>query len=108
MVSLVQKGFIRSKKYDGDHISNDAMERARKLVLRCYNMIASQQELSGVQIAMHLMGWPDHYTNHKYAKICLISVERYIQNCLDELRDEQNDGIDQIGQCKDCLGLLYY
>ena len=46
MVSLVQKGFIREIKYDCNEAYNDAIERSRKLILRCYNMIASQQELS--------------------------------------------------------------
>lgn len=101
MVSLIQKGFTRCKKYDGDITGLDAMERTRKLILRCYNMIASQQELSGVQVAMYLMGWPDHYTNYKYAKICLISVERYVENCLDELRTEENAKNDQNGTSKE-------
>ena len=68
---------MRSKKYDCDEMDIDGIERTRKLILRCYNIIASQQELSGAQIAMYLMGWPDHYTNHKYAKICLITQVKH-------------------------------
>ncbi|CAF4421338.1 unnamed protein product, partial [Didymodactylos carnosus] len=51
---------------NSDIRTTDVQERLRRLVLRCYNTIASQQELSGPQVASYLMGWPDHYTNEKF------------------------------------------
>lgn len=90
MVSLVHKGVVRTQKYESNNVDNDLLEKSRKLVLRCYNTIASHQELSGVQVAMYLMGLPDHYTNEKYAKFCLISIERYVQICVDESRKKIN------------------
>lgn len=89
MVSLVKKGHASLNQSNADEASSSLLERSRKLVLRCYNMIASQQELSGVQVAMHIMGWPDHYTSHKFTKICLISVERYLQQTVDEARERK-------------------
>jgi hypothetical protein len=66
-----------------------AEEKSRRLVLRCYNTLASQQELSGVQVASYLMGWPDHYTTHEFANIFLIGIERYLQTILTQERAKQ-------------------
>jgi hypothetical protein len=66
-----------------------AEEKSRRLVLRCYNTLASQQELSGVQVASYLMGWPDHYTTHEFANIFLIGIERYLQTTLTQERAKQ-------------------
>ena len=66
-----------------------AEERSRRLVLRCYNTLASQQELSGVQVASYLMGWPDHYTTHDFANLFLIGIENYLQAILLEARLKQ-------------------
>ena len=87
MVTLVKKAHTSFNQCQTIQANIDLLEKSRKLILRCYNMIASQQELSGVQVAMHIMGWPDHYTSHKFTKICLISIERYLQQCLDEARE---------------------
>ena len=57
--------------------TQDAIERSRKLVLRCYNALASQQELSGVQVASYLMNWDDHYTTHKFQGLFLIQTEHF-------------------------------
>ncbi|CAF3895056.1 unnamed protein product [Rotaria sp. Silwood2] len=46
-----------------------AIEKSRKLVLRCYNTLASQQELSGVQVASYFMNWDDHYATHTSSKV---------------------------------------
>jgi hypothetical protein len=67
----------------------NAEERSRRLVLRCYNTLASQQELSGVQVASYLMGWPDHYTTHAFANLFLIGIENYLQAMLLEARLKQ-------------------
>ena len=59
-----------------------AEEKSRRLVLRCYNTLASQQELSSMQVASYLMSWPDNYTTHEFANIDLISIEHYLQAAL--------------------------
>ncbi|CAM4822210.1 unnamed protein product [Rotaria magnacalcarata] len=46
---------------------------------RCYNMIASHQEVSGVQVASYLMNYGDHYTTHTFKNLFLISIEHYLQ-----------------------------
>lgn len=71
-----------------------AEEKSRRLVLRCYNTLASQQELSSMQVASYLMGWPDHYTTDEFANIHLISVEHYLQAALlNERSKEQQQPI---------------
>ncbi|CAF1311364.1 unnamed protein product [Adineta ricciae] len=64
-------------------------EKSRRLVLRCYNTLASQQELSGAQVASYLMGWPDHYTTHEFINLFLIGIENYLQAALMEARSKQ-------------------
>ena len=59
--SLVLKAVqcIEKQKLNTD-VALNAEEKSRRLVLRCYNTLASQQELSGAQVASYLMDWPDH------------------------------------------------
>ena len=73
--SLVQKAIETSDN-----------ENARKLVLRCYNSLASQQELSGTQVATYLMDFGDHHTSHVFVNIFLIGIERYLQNELNQAK----------------------
>ena len=87
--ALVQKS-IASIMISSNQTNNEnAIEKSRKLVLRCYNALASQQELSGVQVASYLMNWNDHYTTHKFQGLYLIQTERYLQAQLDEIRSKQ-------------------
>lgn len=85
-LSLVQKCI--TSIVDPSHQTNqqNAIEKSRKLVLRCYNTLASQQELSGVQVASYLMNWNDHYTTHKFQGLFLIQTERYLQTQLNDIR----------------------
>ena len=78
--SLVQKA-IEPNNNNG--ITDNSVDKARMLVLRCYNSLASQQELSGVQVTTYLMDYGDHYASHAFANIFLIAIERYLQNELD-------------------------
>ncbi len=71
------------------NIGLNAEEKSRRLVLRCYNTLASQQELSGVQVASYLMGWPDHYTTHEFVNLFLIGIENYLQATLIEAQSKQ-------------------
>ncbi|CAF4838083.1 unnamed protein product [Rotaria socialis] len=77
--SLVLKAIqsLEKQKLNIDAAVN-AEEKSRRLVLRCYNILASQQELSGVQVASYLMGWPDHYTTHEFVNLFLILGLRII------------------------------
>ena len=60
----------------------DSIDRSRRLILRCFNTLASQQEISSVQVASYLMGWPDHYASHNFVNVHLIGIERYLENSL--------------------------
>ena len=88
--SLVLKAVqsFEKQKLNTD-VAVNAEEKSRRLVLRCYNTLASQQELSGVQVASYLMGWPDHYTTHEFVNLFLIGIENYLQAMLLEAQVKQ-------------------
>ncbi|CAF4239766.1 unnamed protein product [Rotaria sp. Silwood2] len=88
--SLVQKSITSLKNPNNQVDQENVIEKSRKLVLRCYNALASQQELSGVQVASYLMNWDDHYTTHKFQGLYLIQTERFLQSELNEIRAKQN------------------
>ena len=91
MFALAQQGV---KSIEQQRVANDidnAVEKSRKLVLRCYNMIASQQEVSGVQVASYLMNYGDHYTTHIFRNLFLISIESYLQAELTKARLKGKD-----------------
>ncbi|CAF4692007.1 unnamed protein product, partial [Rotaria sp. Silwood2] len=87
--ALVQKSITSYMHSSYQTDKEDAIEKSRKLVLRCYNTLASQQELSGVQVASYLMNWDDHYTTHKFQGLYLIQTERYLQTQLNEKRSKE-------------------
>ena len=88
--SLVQKSITSFQNPNNQLHNENIIEKSRKLVLRCYNTLASQKELSGVQVASYLMNWDDHYTTHKFQGLYLIQTERFLQAELNELRAKQN------------------
>ena len=79
-----------------DNLSLNSEEKSRRLILRCYNTLASQQELSGAQVASYLMGWPDHYTTHEFANLFLIGIENYLQATLIQEQIKQQREIKSI------------
>ena len=87
--ALVQKSITSLNTSLHQTNKESAIEKSRKLVLRCYNSLASQQELSGVQVASYLMNWNDHYTTHKFQGLYLIQTERFLQAQLNEIRAKQ-------------------
>jgi hypothetical protein len=96
--SLVQKSITSLQNSLQQADKESAVEKSRKLVLRCYNTLASQQELSRVQVASYLMNWDDHYTTHKFQGLFLIQTERFLQTQLNETRAEQNLDLSMDGQ----------
>ncbi|CAF1143003.1 unnamed protein product [Rotaria sordida] len=87
--ALVQKSITSFQNSLQQTSKESAIEKSRKLVLRCYNTLASQQELSGVQVASYLMNWDDHYTTHKFQGLFLIQTERFLQAQLNEICAKQ-------------------
>jgi hypothetical protein len=79
MFALAQQGIKSIEQHRDTIISESAIEKSRRLVLRCYNMIASHQEISGVQVASYLMNYGDHYTTHTFRNLFLIAIENYLQ-----------------------------
>ena len=57
-------------------------------------MIASQQEVSGTQVASCLMNYGDHYTTHTFKNLFLFSIENYLQTELTRTRPSEKE-IDQ-------------
>lgn len=88
--SLVQKAIETN---DNESDSENSIEKARKLVLRCYNALASQQELSGAEVATYLMDFGDHYTSHTFVNIFLIGIERYLQNELNQAKAAHSSSV---------------
>jgi hypothetical protein len=97
-LALVQKSITSMMNLSHETDKTNVIEKSRKLVLRCYNTLASQQELSGVQVASYLMNWGDHYTTHKFQGLYLIQTERYLQTQLTEMRSKQNLELLERGQ----------
>lgn len=96
--SLVLKAIQSFEKHKlSTDVAVSAEERSRRLVLRCYNTLASQQELSGVQVASYLMGWPDHYATHDFANLFLISIENYLQAMLLKAQQKQRHNMTSNG-----------
>ena len=79
MFALAQQGVKSIEQHRLTESVDSPTEKSRRLVLRCYNMIASHQEVSGVQVASYLMNYGDHYTTHTFRNIFLISIEQYLQ-----------------------------
>ncbi|CAF1253785.1 unnamed protein product [Rotaria sordida] len=87
--ALVQKSITLFQNSYHQPGNESAIEKSRKLVLCCYNTLASQQELSGVQVGSYLMNLDDHYTTHKFQGLYLIKTERFLQTELNEIRAQQ-------------------
>ncbi|CAF4611951.1 unnamed protein product, partial [Rotaria socialis] len=91
MFALAQQGVKSIEQQRVTDSMDNASEKSRKLVLRCYNMIASQQEVSDVQVASYLMNYDDHYTTHTFRNLFLISIENYLQAELSKVRLQEKD-----------------
>ena len=87
---LVQKSIASIKNSTHEVDKESAIEKLRKLVLRCYNTLASPKELSGVQVASYLMNREDHYTTHNFQGLFLIQTEKFLQTQLNEIHNQQN------------------
>ena len=94
MFALAQQGIKSDEQQRVTNDMNNAIEKSRKLVLRCYNMIASQQEVSGTQVTSYLMNYGDHYTTHTFKNLFLFSIENYLQTELTRTRLNEKE-IDQ-------------
>ena len=86
MFALAQQGIKSAAQPRVTNDMNNAVEKSCKLILRCYNMIASQQEVSGTQVASYLMNYGDHYTTHTFKNLFLFSIENYLQTELTRTR----------------------
>ena len=86
MFALAQQGIKSFEQHGTKTVSENVIEKSRKLVLRCYNMIASHQEVSGVQVASYLMNFGDHYTTHTFQNLFLIAIENHLQMELNKER----------------------
>jgi hypothetical protein len=88
--SLIHQAVEHFEKNQQNINFADALDRSRRLILRCFNTLASQQEISSVQVASYLMGWPDHYTSHTFVNIYLIGIERYLEESLTKVIKNRN------------------
>ena len=86
MFALAQQRIMSAEQQRVTNDMNNVVEKSRKLVLCCYNMIASQQEVSGTQVASYLMNYGDHYTTHIFKNLFLFSIGNYLQTELTRTR----------------------
>ncbi|CAF1614641.1 unnamed protein product [Rotaria sp. Silwood1] len=86
------KDFDKKQSDSSDNIH----ERSRRLLLKMHNTLASQQELSGVQVASYILNFPDHYTTHEFQKIYLIGIENHLEKCLQDAKTQQENGSNMI------------
>ncbi len=98
-LALVQRSVVSLNNLWDQTDKEIAIEKSRKLVLRCYNTLASQQELSGVQVASYLMNWDDHYTTHKFQALYLFQIEQFLQTQLNEMSKRQALEFPVHGKC---------
>ncbi|CAF4321905.1 unnamed protein product, partial [Rotaria magnacalcarata] len=87
--ALIYKAVEKFEKNESRINYTDALDKSRRFILRCFNTLASQQEISAVQVASYLMGWPDHYTSHTFVKIYLIGIECYLEQSLGKLKEKE-------------------
>ncbi|CAF1224176.1 unnamed protein product [Rotaria sordida] len=83
--SLIYQAVEKFEKNKNNISYTDALDKSRRLILRCFNKLASQQEISSVQVASYLMEWSDHYTSHTFVNIYVIGIERYSEQSLSKV-----------------------
>ena len=91
MVALAQEEIKSIEQHRVTNNNDNTVEKSRTLVSRCYNMIASQQEVSDVQVTSYLMNYGDHYTMHMFRNLFLISIENYLQTEFTKARLHKKD-----------------
>ncbi|CAF4163068.1 unnamed protein product [Rotaria magnacalcarata] len=89
-IKFIWSAVEKFEKNENNISYTNALDKSRRLILRCFNTLASQQEISSIQVASYLMGWPDHYTSHTFVNIYLIGIERYLEPSLSKLKEQIN------------------
>ena len=69
----------------------DSMERSKKMVIRCVNKLATQRELSAMQVCSYLLNYPDHYTSHFYSNLYWPSFSSYLDAFFLKKRKEHEE-----------------
>ena len=108
MFALAQQGVKSIEQHRLTESVDSPTEKSRRLVLRCYNMIASHQEVSGVQVASYLMNYGDHYTTHTFRNLFLISIEQYLQAEQSKARIDGKCFDHQESDGKGCIQILLH
>lgn len=78
--------FPESTVDNGDDV--EITERARKLLIRCMNISAREQEVAGTLVATYLMGLLDTQSSHRFVPLYWSEVERALRNAYSEFRLE--------------------
>ena len=94
MFALAQQRIMSAEQQRVTNDMNNAFEKSRKFVLRCYNMIASRQEVLDTQVVSYPMNYGDHDTTHTFKNLFLFSIENYLQTELTRTRLSEKE-IDQ-------------
>lgn len=78
--------FPESTVDNGDDV--EITEHARKLLIRCMNISAHEQEVAGTLVATYLMGLLDTQSSHRFVPLYWSEVERALRNTYSEFQLE--------------------
>eukprot|EP00732_Lithocolla_globosa_P000684 Lithocolla_globosa_v1_NODE_255_length_4802_cov_69.795660.p1 type:complete len:651 gc:universal NODE_255_length_4802_cov_69.795660:2633-4585(+) len=80
----------------------NAIDRSRLMVIRCVNLILSQQELSAQQVISYLVGYPDHYTSHTFQRLYWNDIDGWATRQEDpSLDDKERFKLSQVPEEED-------
>jgi hypothetical protein len=77
-------------KRNNDIINGSAEqgEMARKVMNKIVNALSARMEIGGPMACMYLLGYPDHYTGHRFQYVNWHAYVSYVEN---ELRNEEHE-----------------
>jgi len=71
------------ERLESNNSGDDDLSQGSKFLLRWYNSLAHDQEISGVQIASRLLGFPTHYSNYNnFVHVGLWSLRLFFRSLL--------------------------
>ncbi|KAJ3559813.1 hypothetical protein NM688_g118 [Phlebia brevispora] len=70
-------------------------DAAKKLICKMVNGLTARMEIGGPMLCTHLLGFPDHYTGHKFKVFPWISYVRRVQAAWPSEHDEHDDSDDE-------------
>ncbi|KAG8935210.1 hypothetical protein FRC01_005466 [Tulasnella sp. 417] len=83
--------------------TQDARERNRRLIYKCLNTLAREQELSGPELVSYIKGWGDRYYSHNFVAIIWSSMLYMLKREFPELRNSISRQQPTCSNDQDCV-----